>query len=183
MKEIYLYTYKALELLIYRNNERAGHIVEIPKLILQLDDTFKPKTELGEAMKKMIENGDHCEGNIYYLIYLLEKRYEDIEILTKQRDELGQSNKGYQELIGHLEKDNKQLKEQRDIFRESFNNMEKYARELAEPKNTKVGVFLNGELMYGNYYNHHFAIECFDYAKELTTETGKFHEVKIYEVK
>ncbi|WP_226035678.1 hypothetical protein [Aquibacillus saliphilus] len=44
----------------------------------------------------------------------------------------------------------------------------------------KVGVFLNDVLMYGNYYNYHFAIECLDYAKELTVETGEFHEVKFY---
>ncbi len=57
--------------------------------LLELDDNFQPKTELGKAMKKMVDNGDHCDGNIYWLIKQAEKveKYEkalkEIESNTK----------------------------------------------------------------------------------------------------
>jgi hypothetical protein len=36
------------------------------------DETFKPKTNEGKELKRMVENGDHCDGNIYWLIKQLE---------------------------------------------------------------------------------------------------------------
>jgi hypothetical protein len=46
--------------------------------IYELDDSFQPKTELGKAMKMMVENGDYCEGNIYWLIKLIEQNQEKL---------------------------------------------------------------------------------------------------------
>lgn len=44
-----------------------------------------------------------------------------------------------------------------------------------------VGVFLDEELIYGSPLNYDNAIDLYDYAKECAIETGKVHEVKIYE--
>jgi hypothetical protein len=52
--------------------------------ILELDDSFQPKTELGKAMKMMVENGDHCDGNIYWLIQQLELKENRIAILEQR---------------------------------------------------------------------------------------------------
>jgi hypothetical protein len=51
--------------------------------IYALDDSFQPKTELGKAMKMMVENGDHCDGNIYWLIQLIEQKQDEIKELIK----------------------------------------------------------------------------------------------------
>jgi hypothetical protein len=35
-------------------------------------EDIQPKTEVGREIKRMVENGDHCDGNIYWLIQELE---------------------------------------------------------------------------------------------------------------
>jgi hypothetical protein len=40
---------------------------------MYLDETFIPKTEFGKKLKEMVENGEHCDGNIYWLIDQVEK--------------------------------------------------------------------------------------------------------------
>jgi hypothetical protein len=45
----------------------------------------------------------------------------------------------------------------------------------------KIGVFLKGELMVEYPYTYESALEALNEAKECTSETGEFHEVKIYE--
>lgn len=45
-----------------------------------LDETFEPKTETGKKLKQMVENGGHCDGNIYWLI----EKVEELEKENKQ---------------------------------------------------------------------------------------------------
>lgn len=54
--------------------------------IYELNDNFQPKSELGKAMKMLVENGDHCDGNIYWLIKLFEQKQEENNILKEQLD-------------------------------------------------------------------------------------------------
>jgi hypothetical protein len=51
--------------------------------IYELDNNFQPKTELGKEMKMMVENGDHCDGNIYWLIQLIEQKQDEIKEWNK----------------------------------------------------------------------------------------------------
>lgn len=44
----------------------------------ELDESFKPETELGKAMKLMVINGDHCDGNVYWLIQLVEQKQKEV---------------------------------------------------------------------------------------------------------
>jgi hypothetical protein len=44
-----------------------------------LDESFEPKTEIGKKLKSMVENGEHCEGNIYWLIEKIEQLQKDVE--------------------------------------------------------------------------------------------------------
>jgi gas vesicle protein len=64
-----------------------------------LDEKFEPQTEIGKKLKRMVENGDHCDSNIYWLISQVEqlqyqKKYfeEDnerhLDTLADVRDEL-----------------------------------------------------------------------------------------------
>lgn len=55
--------------------------------IQELDETFQPKTELGKEMKKLVESGEYCDGNIYWLIHILEKEQEENEKLKKQLED------------------------------------------------------------------------------------------------
>jgi hypothetical protein len=64
-----------------------------------LDETFQPFTELGKKLKRMVENGDHCDGNIYWLIsqveqlqhqknYFEEDNNKHLDTLADVREEL-----------------------------------------------------------------------------------------------
>lgn len=52
--------------------------------IYELDDNFQPITELGIAFKMLVENGDHCDGNIYWLIQQLELKEQRIAVLEQR---------------------------------------------------------------------------------------------------
>jgi hypothetical protein len=43
------------------------------KMDYYLDETFDPKTEIGKKLKQMVEDGEHCDGNIYWLIEQAER--------------------------------------------------------------------------------------------------------------
>lgn len=45
----------------------------------------------------------------------------------------------------------------------------------------RIGVFLKGELMVEFPHTYEGGLEALNEARECTSETGEFHEVKIYE--
>lgn len=47
----------------------------------------------------------------------------------------------------------------------------------------KIGVFLKGELMIEYPHTYIGGLEALNDARECTSDTGEFHEVKIYEDK
>jgi hypothetical protein len=47
----------------------------------------------------------------------------------------------------------------------------------------KIGVFLKGELMIEYLHTYEGGLEALNEARECTSETGEFHEVKIFEEK
>jgi hypothetical protein len=46
-----------------------------------LDETYTPKTETGKKIKQMVENGEHCDGNIFWLIDRLEVMNEALHTI------------------------------------------------------------------------------------------------------
>lgn len=68
---------------------------------------FLPKTELGEKMKRMVENGDHSDANVFWLIQELElshaRELANIDDIQQMDSMLQQANEKIEKLQKQLD--------------------------------------------------------------------------------
>lgn len=86
----------------------------------ELDFNFEPNTGFGKEFKKMVDNGDICDGNVYWLIDRVEKITRKNEWLNNETKKYKDMCREHYEEMLKQEKKANQLEIENEILKQKF---------------------------------------------------------------